>query len=121
MDTYLKDKTFHWLDIKKEKEPESNGDELVSDLIGLLASKRPEPKNITFSDELETVAKILELVSDALAQELISEKEAKKVVKYLMSGVVSRRVSNIFDNLLAQQGKSHWFMATGRKFEREVI
>jgi len=117
MEKFLENTTFNWIHLK-DTEEESN-DALVTDLIGLLSNKPIKQEKLSYSDELEIIAKILESVSEAIKDDTITESQAEMLLKYLISGVVSKRVSSIFDNILTKKEKSSWFLATGRKFETE--
>lgn len=117
MDKILENITFNWIHLKDEvTEP---NDELVTGLIGLLSNDPIKHKNLTYSEELEIIAKILESVSEAIKDDTITESQAELLLKYLITGVVSKRVTNIFDNILAKKKESSLFLATGRKFETE--
>jgi hypothetical protein len=117
MEKFLENTTFNWIHLKDEKtEP---NDELVTDLIGLLSNKPIKQEKFSYAEELELIAKILESVSEAIKDDTITESQAELLLKYLTSGVVSKRVSNIFDNILSKKAKSGWFLATTRKFETE--
>lgn len=117
MEKFLANTTFNWIKLK-DVEEESN-DALVTDLIGLLSNKPIKEEKLSYSEELEILAKILESVSEGIKDDTISETQAETLLKYLMSGVVSKRVSNTFDNILSKKEKYSWFLATGRKFETE--
>jgi len=117
MQKFLENTTFNWIHLKDE-ETEPN-DELVTDLIGLLSNKPIKEEKLSYSEELEIIAKILESVSEAIKDDTITESQAELLLKYLITTVVSKRVSNIFDKILSKKEKSSWFLATGRKFETE--
>lgn len=117
MEKFLENTTFNWIHLKDENK--KSNDTLVMDLIGLLSNKPIKQESLSYSEELEIVARILESVSEAIKDDTITETQAEKLLKYLISGVVSKRVSNIFDNILSKKEKSSWFLATGRKFETE--
>ncbi len=117
MENFLENTNFNWIHLK-DTEDEPN-DALVTDLIGLLSNKPIMQDKLSYSEELEIIAKILESVSEAIKDDTITESQAEMLLKYLISGVVSKRVSSILDNLLSKKEKYNWFLATGRKFETE--
>lgn len=76
---------------------------MVTDLISLLSNKSIKQEKLSYSEELEVLAKILESVSEGIKDDTITETQAEKLLKYLITGVVSKRVSNTFDNILSKK------------------
>ena len=115
MDSTIKRKKFKCLNTKSTEEVSK--DQLFDSLIGMLSNDTFVPKKRSYSEELELLAKTLDFVSEAVKDGTITESQANNLLKYLISGIVSKRVSNIFDNIFSKRNEAGFFFANRKQFE----
>ncbi|MCC5934919.1 MAG: hypothetical protein LAT75_05070 [Candidatus Cyclonatronum sp.] len=119
MGKLLKNKSFKHVGHKDEEK--SSDDALVNSLIGLLSNETVHPAGFSYSDELQAVAKVLDSLAEAVKDETITASQADMLIRYLISGVLSKRVSDIFDNTFFRNQKYDWLLAAGRQYELEEV
>lgn len=117
MEGIIQNRSFKWLNAKSKDT--NYDDQLVDSVIGMLSNDNLETQKLSSSDELELLAKILDSVSEAVNDGTITESEANTLLKYLISNVISKKVTNLFDNIFSRKNESNLLFATGKKFETE--
>ena len=80
-----------------------------------MSKPKNKPTETTFAEEIKFVSKITEVIAKNISNGTISEAQGKILLKYLLSGIVSKRVSKVFENIGTDSGSYSWTVVAGQK------
>ncbi len=114
----------HWSNFNLEKKKQSSydysKDELVGYVLNILSEPKFPPKETTFAKEIRVISKITEIVSKSISDGSITEAQGEKLLKFMLSSLISKRVSKVFENIGTETNSYNWIVAASeKKFQKK--
>lgn len=101
-----------WSDLPFEKsrvETDSYAmNEFTNSVLNTFSKPENGPDETTFTEQIKLVSKVAKAVAELISNGTISEAQGEILLKYLLSGFISKRVSKVFENIGTDSGSYSW-------------